>query len=90
MLPLMKMTVFGYRIFCKLQGMGKERKHTFPEEENLSVVQEPFPNYEKAEMDLLRIALKRSYKERFLVMTALMKDSLMMKKAKITYKPFSK
>jgi hypothetical protein len=33
-------------------------------------------DYEKAEMDLLREALKRSYKERFLMMTGLIKDDM--------------
>lgn len=42
--------------------------------------------YNKAEDDLLRAALKRTYKERFLTMTSLMKDGLMMRKAKITLK----
>ncbi|MBO9593875.1 MAG: hypothetical protein J7599_13290 [Niabella sp.] len=70
--------------------MGQEKKYTPPEDENLPLLQEPLPDYEKAEMDLLRIALKRNYKERFLVMTSLMKDNQMMKKAKITYKQFPK
>lgn len=46
------------------------------------------PDYEKAEIDLLREALKRSYKERFLTATRLYKVQQTMKKAKITYKPF--
>ncbi len=46
------------------------------------------PDYEKAEMDLLRQALKRSYKERFLIATRLYKVGQTMKKAKITYKPY--
>ncbi len=45
-------------------------------------------DYEKAEMDLLREALKRSYKERFLMATRLYKVQQTMKKAKITYKPY--
>jgi hypothetical protein len=44
------------------------------------------PDYEKAEMDLLREALKRSYKERFLMATRLYKVQQTMKKAKITHK----
>jgi hypothetical protein len=31
---------------------------------NKNIIQEPQPDYEKAEMDLLRAALKRSYTER--------------------------
>lgn len=57
------------------------------EKENKHIVQEPQPDYEKAELDLLRDALKRSYTERFQMMTLLMKRSIMFKKAKITHKP---
>lgn len=45
--------------------------------------------YEKAEMDLLRDALKRTHKERFLMMTRLMKMNIMLKNAKITHKPYT-
>jgi hypothetical protein len=41
--------------------------------------------YEKAEMDLLRAALKRTDKERFLVITRLMKMNIMFRKAKIVH-----
>lgn len=44
--------------------------------------------YEKIEMDQLRNALARSYEERFLMMTRLMKMNIMFKNAKITHKPF--
>jgi hypothetical protein len=44
--------------------------------------------YEKAEMDQLRAALKRTYKERFQMMTTLMKMDLLFRRAKITHKPF--
>ena len=44
--------------------------------------------YEKAEMDLLRDALKRTHEQRFFMMTRLMKLSIMLKNAKITYKSF--
>ena len=37
-------------------------------------------------MDLLRTALKRSYEERFHMMTALMKTNLMFRKAEIKHK----
>jgi hypothetical protein len=49
-------------------------------------LQEPDAFYEKAEMNQLRDALKLSYKERFLVMTRLMKMSIMFKNAKIIHK----
>lgn len=45
--------------------------------------------YEKAEMDLLRDGIRRNYKERFLMMTTLMKAGNMMSKAKIVHKSFS-
>lgn len=45
--------------------------------------------YEKAEMDLLRDALKRTHKERFLMMTRLMKLNIMLKNAKVTHKPYT-
>lgn len=52
---------------------GNERKYTIAEEDDLSsVVNEPEDlGFEKAENDLLLAALKRTYKERFLVMTTL-------------------
>lgn len=43
--------------------------------------------FEKAEMDQLRAALKRTHAERFLVMTKLMKMSIMFRNAKITHQP---
>ena len=46
------------------------------------------PDFEKAEMDLLRESLRRSYKERFLMATRLYKVQQTMKKAIITHKPF--
>lgn len=57
-----------------------------PKDKN--VLQEPQADYEKAEMDQLRNALKRSYTERFIVMTPLIKRSIMIRNAKITPKPF--
>ena len=48
----------------------------------------PFPDFEKAEMDLLRANLRRSYKERFLMATRLYKIQQTMKRAVITHKPF--
>ena len=46
------------------------------------------PDFEKAEMDLLREGLSRSYKERFLMATRLYKIQQTMKRAVITHKPF--
>ena len=46
------------------------------------------PDFEKAELDLLRESLRRSYKERFLMATRLYKIQQTMKKAVITHKPY--
>jgi len=46
------------------------------------------PDFEKAELDLLRASLRRSYKERFLMATRLYKIQQTMQKAVITHKPF--
>lgn len=54
------------------------------------IVNEPQPDYEKAEMDLLRDGLKRSYKERFLFLNQLIKIQKTMQRAKITHKPYPK
>ncbi len=53
-----------------------------------NIVEEPASGYEKAGDDLLREALKRSYKERFLMTTRLYKIQLTMEKAVITHKPY--
>ena len=45
-------------------------------------------DYEKAEIDLLKESLSRSYKERFLMATRLYKIQQTMKKAVITHKPY--
>ena len=44
--------------------------------------------FDKAEVDLLKEGLKRSYKERFEMATRLYKIQLTMNKATITHKPF--
>jgi hypothetical protein len=62
--------------------MPEENKHQFSEEEINSF-------YEKAEMDQLKDALKRSYKERFLLTTRLYKIQKMFEKAKITHRPYN-
>jgi hypothetical protein len=46
------------------------------------------PDFDKAELDLLRENLSRTYKERFLMATRLYKIQQTMKKAIITRKPF--
>lgn len=64
-------------------------KKIFENEEQVlntnSTASEPVPDYEKAEMDLLRNALKHNYTERFLMMTTLMKMDNMFRNAKITH-----
>ena len=47
------------------------------------------PDYEKAELDLLRDALKKTHEERFFTMTKLIKQGIMMKNAKVGHKPLS-
>jgi hypothetical protein len=44
--------------------------------------------FDKAELDLLKEGLKRSYKERFEMATRLYKIQQTMSKATITHKPF--
>ena len=55
--------------------------------QNKNIANEPQPDYEKAEMDLLRAALKKTYTERFKTMTTLMKMNIMFRQAKITHRP---
>ena len=55
-----------------------------------NIVSEPVADYEKAEMDSLKLALTRSYTERFFIMTRLMKMDMMLRNAKITHQPFKK
>jgi hypothetical protein len=45
--------------------------------------------YEKAEMDLLRDALKKTDTERFLMMTTLMKLNNTLQNATITFTPYT-
>jgi hypothetical protein len=53
---------------------------------NKNTVQESDAAYEKAETDLLREALNRTHKERFLMLTQLYKIQQTLSKAKITYR----
>jgi hypothetical protein len=55
------------------------------EKQRVNTIEATDADYEKAEMDQLRDALKRSHKERFLVMTKLMKRGKMLKNAKMIY-----
>ncbi|HEY9003716.1 MAG TPA: hypothetical protein VIM89_20345 [Mucilaginibacter sp.] len=48
----------------------------------------PKQEFDKAELDLLKEGLKRSYKERFEMATRLYKIQQTMSKATITHKPF--
>ena len=54
-----------------------------------NILNEPVADYEKAEIDLLRDALNRSYTDRFLMITRLYKIQLTINKAKITHKPYN-
>ncbi len=47
------------------------------------------PDYEKAELDLLRDALKKTHEERFFTLTKLMKQGIMLKNANVVHKPLS-
>lgn len=47
------------------------------------------PDYEKAEMDLLRDSLKKTHEERFFVLMRLMKSGIMLKNAKVIHKTLS-
>jgi hypothetical protein len=49
-----------------------------------NILNEPVSDYEKAELDLLRSALNKSYTERFLTMMRLIKMGIMFRNAKIT------
>jgi len=68
--------------------MAKENGFKVNAEEKY-FMQDEAAGYEKAETDQLISSLNRSYTERFLVMTRLMKRSIMIKNAKITHKPFT-
>ena len=56
-------------------------------DEHLNELHEPQPDYEKAELDLLREGIRRSHKERFLMATTLFKVQQVLSKAIITHKP---
>lgn len=56
--------------------------------DNKNILNEPAPDYEKAELDYLKEALQRSYMERFLMATRLYKIHKTMERSTITHKPF--
>jgi len=53
----------------------------------LNVVEEPVADYVKAELDQLKLALTRSYTERFFIMTRLMKMDIMLRNSTINHQP---
>ncbi|MEO5783584.1 MAG: hypothetical protein ABIQ07_09950 [Ginsengibacter sp.] len=53
-----------------------------------NVANEPQPDYDEAEMDLLRDALKHNDKERFLMTTRLYKIQHTLNKATIIHRPY--
>lgn len=57
-------------------------------EKNKNILQEPDSGYEQAEINLLRDALNRSHKERFLMLTRFYKTQQTLNKAKITHRKF--
>jgi len=61
------------------------QKENIPSKKN--TLNEHQPDYEKAELDKLRDALKRTDKERFLVATRLYKIQQTLSKATITHQP---
>ena len=50
-------------------------------------MEEHVADYEKAELDQLKLALTRSYTERFFIMTRLMKMDIMLRNSTITHQP---
>lgn len=52
-------------------------------------VQQLQPDYEKAELDMLRAALKRTHTQRFEMMMTLMKVGFTLKKAEIIHRPYN-
>jgi hypothetical protein len=73
-------------IFGKLVAVLIIRESMSSDKDQLTP--EQAPDFEKAEMDLLRASLRLSYKERFLRVTRLYKIQQTMKRAVITHKPF--
>ncbi|HEX8462222.1 MAG TPA: hypothetical protein VF623_12360 [Segetibacter sp.] len=59
------------------------------QKERVNTIEATDADYEKAEMDQLRDALKRSHMERFLMTTTLYKIQLTLNRAKITRTPYT-
>jgi hypothetical protein len=55
-------------------------------DKNKNILQDTDSHYEEAEINLLRAALKRTHKERFLTLTQFYKVQQTLKKAKVTYR----
>jgi hypothetical protein len=66
-------------------GYTDKNENVLPDK---NVLNDPDAGYAKAEMDLLKDALRRSHTERFLMATRLYKISIMLKNAKVTHQPF--
>jgi hypothetical protein len=66
-------------------NLSKEEQKALEEK----FLRDPDSFYQKEEEDRLRESMKKSYKERFLTMTRLMKIGIMLSKAKITSGNFS-
>jgi hypothetical protein len=64
--------------------MCRRHEIDFTVDKEFSKLELSVPDYEKAELDLLRHALKRSYTERFDKMMQLIKMNIMLRNAKIS------
>jgi hypothetical protein len=67
--------------------MYSSEKNKIPVNDN--VLNEPTADYEKAEVNLLKEALNRSYTERFLMTTRLYKIQATLNRAKITHNAYN-
>ena len=63
--------------------------HSINKDTPTPLVSESEANYQRAEMDLLKDSLSRTYTERFLFATRLYKIQQTLNKAKITHKPYT-
>jgi hypothetical protein len=65
------------------------KKYEYHSEEENNILNDPDAGYERAEINLLKEGINRSYTERFLMTTRLYKIQQTLKKATITYKPYT-